>query len=433
MVINSVSPSKMEKARLCEARLDAQMNEDGYEEEQGENAKSGTIAHHAAMLWYRPGSIFTDPGECFRAAMDQCARKELPRGDQVVVVNEMPHEATSVQDARTSFDAIISYYPRSALKVVFAERRYRGPLKNGVPVHMILDLGIDRGNGLLELIDYKTGFITISTEDMFDKDQVLMNLLAARMDPEFAAFTTIQFTYYWSKKGFETGPVALSDERLKDYEHFLALEYQRLLDVKEPTETLNRFCRSCGRKDRCKKYTEWMSEAMGEIKLYTPQEMATLDDDKIMGRYDKIKGQIKALEELQGQLGDHMKGMLAQRQVMEVEGKTFKANMRSSKHDSHSVQAVMALCQAKGKDPSSVFSIKSKEVEQLFSDDLQALAQLNLTKKRGQTAPFLQVTQIGVKRKSSPRKPKADASEQPASTIQGANGAPAIQTEETPL
>jgi hypothetical protein len=414
--------------------LEAQLSDDGYEEEQGEPAKTGTLAHEAAKLWYRPGGTFTDPNECFRAAMDGCAHKELFRGGEKVILNELPHEASSIQEARTMFDMIIAHYKREVLKVIFAERRYKGPLKNGVPVHMILDMGVDRGNGLLELIDYKTGFLSCTTDEMWDKDQVLMNLLAARMDPEFAAFTTIQYTYFWIRKGYETGPISLSDERLKDYEHFLALEYQRLLEVTEPIETLNRFCKSCGRRDKCLKYREWMTEAMGETVLFTPEQLAALDDDAVMGRFEKLKGQIKALDELKDQLGEHLKGVLAQRQLVEVTGKTFKAVMRTSKHDSYSVSTVVALCQAMGKDPSSVFSIKGKEVEQLFSDNPQALSQLNLTKKRGQTAPSLQVVQVGVKRKSSPRKPKADASEQPASTtIQGANGAPAIPTEDTPL
>lgn len=439
MQIGTISPSKLERIRLCESRVEAQLHDSEYEEEQGEMAKGGTLAHEAAKLWYRwspapDGSKtwpYTDPSVCFRAAMDSVSKREFTQGNNVIVNNELPHDAGTIQDARTSFDMIISHYKREVVNIIFTERRYKGTLKNGVPVHLIIDLALDRGNGTLEIVDYKTGFIACTTDDMWDKDQVLMNLLAVSLDPEFAKFTTFQFTYFWVKKGYETGPISLSGERLADYEHFLALEYTRIVEIEKPVESLNRFCGSCGRRTQCSKYREWMTEAMASPALLTPEQMVGMDDDILMGQHEKLKGQIKALENLREQLGDHIKAILTQRQVVELEGRTFKAVIRSSKHNTYSVPAVVALCVANQKDPSAVFSIKSKEVESLFSSDPNALQQLNLTMRRGQTAGSLNIVQVGVKKVMKPRKKKdvVETSQIPDIAIQPAPGTQALAQE----
>src|SRR5438046_14008 len=148
MEVGNLSPSKLETSRLCEARLAGRLNQLGeaeWDEEHGEAASTGTLAHAAAKHWYRP----------------------CPRW---------------IERMRTRDN-------RNQLNIVFAERRYKGKLANNVPVHLIVDLGIDRGNGRLELVDYKTGWISISTDDMYSKDQVLMNMLAvSRYDDSLSYF-----------------------------------------------------------------------------------------------------------------------------------------------------------------------------------------------------------------------------------------------------
>lgn len=435
MNVNTLSPSKMERIRLCEARVEAQLHDDGYDEDQGEPARIGILAHEAAKLWYAPvtdqgGNFvldgygrqtfrFTDPGECFRVAMEACTKKidpatKLPK-------SENPQEISSLSESRQLFDQIISHYKREVLSIVFVERRYKGALSNGVPVHMIIDLAVDRGNGLLEVIDYKTGFIACTTEEMYDKDQVAMNLLAIRLDPQFQNYTTINFTYFWVKKGFETGPVSFSPERLQDYQHMLALEYKRILEIQTPSESLNRFCPSCGRRDQCTKYRKWVAEALQTPTIPTPEEMKMMDDDALMAQSEKIKGQIKTLEELNDRIKVHLTGEITRRQITELEGKTFKAVMRSSKHDSFNVQTVIALALEHKIDPAALFSVSKKQVETLLSDKPGAQQALNMTMKRGQTAPSLAITQIGVKRMSKPRA-KKEATNDPAPVIQPAPG-----------
>src|SRR5664279_4119020 len=57
MDIGNISPSKLESVRLCTARLAGRLNQLGeaeWEEDHGESAASGGLAHAAAKHWYRP-------------------------------------------------------------------------------------------------------------------------------------------------------------------------------------------------------------------------------------------------------------------------------------------------------------------------------------------------------------------------------------------
>jgi hypothetical protein len=102
MHIGTVSPSKLGRLRLCEARVDAQLHDDGYDEEQGEPARIGILAHEAAKLWYRGKArdkkpediLYTDRGECFRAAIESCSKKLNPATKQIE--SELPHEASEL-------------------------------------------------------------------------------------------------------------------------------------------------------------------------------------------------------------------------------------------------------------------------------------------------------------------------------------------------
>lgn len=58
MDLGYLSPSKLEAMRLCESRLVARVTEDDWEEEHGEGAAMGTLAHNGAKIWYRPNETW---------------------------------------------------------------------------------------------------------------------------------------------------------------------------------------------------------------------------------------------------------------------------------------------------------------------------------------------------------------------------------------
>lgn len=466
MDIGFLSPSKLEQARLCEARLAGRLNQLGeaeWDEEHGEGALMGTLAHAAAKHWYRPCEAWikrvrcgedpevlakqaqqmiagvvaqfppaegedengkakrlqllrdaqdqvedqiliqgllkhplTNPNHAFRLAIEECAKARFG--------NELPKDAASVQEARDLFDQIIAHYNRDNLNVVFAERRYKGYIANGVPVHLIIDLGIDRGNGRLEIVDYKTGWITISTEDMYSKDQVLMNLLAAtRYDDTLSYYPYKSFTYYWVRPGFETGPVNFTADRLADYEHYLAVQYQHMLNIGgdnatlKAKESINGFCNSCPRKNQCAAFQRHVGEAMQLARAATTEELDKFDDENAMHQYLRYGSQIKILEASKKALADILKGRVGKTEKREIIGQKARAKMRQDRMDGYDPASVIRLAPLCGVDLASIASFGKEKVEKAFGSNTEAMRQLQITMRRGSKAPFVDVREIGKK------------------------------------
>ena len=469
MIIGNLSPSKLEAVRLCEARLAGRLNQLGegeWEEEHGEPAAVGGLAHGAAKHWYRPcpqwitrvragespealaaqadtlrkqavasipqvplddvgataeykekvqaavnaadEQIFTegllkhpysDPGYCFRKAIDDGSRSEAIPGK---VENELPREAGGVSESRDMFESIIHHYIRDNLNIVFGERRYKGTLANGVKVHLIIDLGIDRGGGRLEIVDYKTGYITCTTDEMYSKDQVLMNMLAVeRYDSSLGFYPHKSFTYLWVRQGFETGPVSFTRERLTDYEHYLAVMYQHLLNLKDPSESINRFCGSCPRRlGACGRYRIHVAEAMGLLRSVTAEEIGDIDMESLCARHDTLNGQIKILEESKKNISGIVKGRLEVDPKKQWVGEAYKATVRQNKSDGYDTATVLSLCTINGVDASSVVSVGKKKVEETFGNNPQAMQMLSVTMRRGATSAFVDVRKLGSKQEA---------------------------------
>src|SRR5690606_470873 len=117
MRLNSLSPSKLKAARLCEARLHAKLAGE-IEDESGEGARVGTLAHTAAKHWYRPISFVQDPvlankyrgvsacqtpDEAFKLAMAELANKKHPKTGEPEP--ELPGTPSGIQEAKDMFDS----------------------------------------------------------------------------------------------------------------------------------------------------------------------------------------------------------------------------------------------------------------------------------------------------------------------------------------
>jgi hypothetical protein len=430
--VSTLSPTKLETARLCEARLAAKMHDEEYEEEQGSGALIGVLAHGAAKNWYRycyytnpeTGKIVTGepkptdvrvpvntPDEAFEAAMQECAESVDFDGNPA---SQLPKEPNDVIEARTMFDMIIANYNRDVVKVLYAERRYKGHLSNGVPIHTIIDLILDRGNGVIEVVDFKTGFITCTEDEMMNKDQVLMNLVVLNQDQDLARFPHKQFTYFWVRKGFQTGPVSMPVERLKDYELFLLYEYQRLLNIQEPKESINRFCGSCGRRHKCQKFADFVAEALGKPKELTPEEAAAVDDETLLSQSDLLKGQIQLLESRREAIGEVIKLRMKNANVKEIVGDKFKVRLQQNISTSYSYTTVARLCNERNVNLGDLVSLSKSKVEAAFSSDADAMAALTQTMQKFSTAPFIVVSpKSAAKRTAATAKAALDGS-QPA-------------------
>lgn len=453
MEVRNLSPTKLKQSRLCEARLLARYGGDeDYSEDKGERALLGTLAHKAAELWFRPDpqwvkqiltasaglaesatsreeyyaqydrlvadlaarGVLKHPlpdrqegesdeqlrkrafNECFQRAIEQSKPAELP------------DEPASVEEAKDCFGTIVAAYDREKIDVVFTERVYKGTVGGGVPVHCILDLGINRRDGTIEIVDYKTGFMTMSAEEMHSEDQVLVDLLAARQDRDLAGFDRHQFTYFWAQHASTSGPVWISDDRLTDYEYWLTIKYQYLLNLTEETatETINSFCPSCGRRDKCKVYGQLLAEAMGMAEGITPEQAEAMDLEGMMAIHSKLHAQEKFILDSRKTISKMLLAHLEDNHQTKHEGDLYSVSRQQRSGVDYSVADVLEVCQQRSVDPSRVLTVSTGRLKSVFADDEAAMRQLNERAIKSPQSAYVVVREISANKERAKRSPK---------------------------
>jgi hypothetical protein len=85
---------------------------------------------------------------------------------------------------------------------------------------------------------------------------------------------------------------------------------------------------------------------------------------------------------------------LNQKQILTDE---FKGSLRQNACSDFDVATVVSLCQINGTDTASVVSASKKKVMAVFGSNPQAMQMLNMTMRRGATAPFIVVNALGRK------------------------------------
>jgi RecB family exonuclease len=414
----ALSPTRLEMVRTCEARMMAKYDKGfdaEFSEQKGDMAMVGILAHEAAKYWYRAAiADATDEQKAQGATLDtafQAALEELgPKG-------ELPKVATGAAEAKALFAQIVAFYDRDALTILFAERRYQGALPNGVPVNLVLDLGVGRADGTLEIIDYKTGFIITSYDEMFDKDQVLLNILAVSLDTTFAEYPQKAFRYFWVQSSFESRPVTMPPHALADYLAWMAEEYQRILAIEQPAEMLNRFCQSCGRRFRCTAFAELMTGAMLKPDLLDADALEGLSLDDVMARYETVATQIKLLDASKKVLSEYMQQAMEDAGAKELTGATRRVSLRQSGRVDFPARAVISLCAKYGEDPAPLMTVVKGRLDTAFSDRPEAMSELTLAASRTMNKAYVQIGKPKKERKPrAKRTKKAAPAETPAET-----------------
>jgi len=394
--ISHITPSRLEAARLCEARAIAQAVDEEYEEESGEGARIGTLAHAAAQFWFHPlyRAQVPDVERAFALGIDQCSK-----------YGEMPLQPDGVSEAKTLFKCITEFYNRDAIRVVFAERAYKGGLANGVPVSLRIDMGVDRGNGVLEVIDYKTGFLTTSDGEMRAKDQVLLNLLAVCRDPELSQFPTKKFTYFWVRHGEASASVELSSEELDAYELALAYEYQRLLNLTNPVERINPFCMSCGRRSECVKFRQLLQEAF-IVEGIDEAQMAAIGDGDLMKITARFQSQVKILDAivstLKGLLLGRLDALSQRGQEAKIAADGLQASRVQPRQSYYDTEVVLSLCRMHNIAAGDVVSVNKKKVDEALTDKPGALQQLQRSMRHGRSSPYVRLSAVPASRRRAP-------------------------------
>jgi hypothetical protein len=175
-------------------------------------------------------------------------------------------------------------------------------------------------SGALEIVDFKTGFISMPDDEMLDEEQVIMNLFATRYDPSLKQFRRHRFSYFWVRDDRLSLPVELTETELKDVEEWLRQQYAYIQSVKEPRETPNSFCVSCSRRSQCAAYRSLIAEAFAFDEAKADAVIEGSDTDETIRQHERIGIQAKVLDRVRSALGDRLTTLLRQGGLRTLEG-----------------------------------------------------------------------------------------------------------------
>ncbi len=147
----------------------------------------------------------------------------------------------------------------------------------------------------------------------------------------------------------------------------------------------------------CVKYRAHVSDAMGANPPLTAEEMNALGDSDVMGAYEKASSQIKLLEARKKSIGEFLRGKMARLNTKQIITDEYKSTLQQNACSDFDVATVVSLCQLNGTDTASVVSASKKSVMAVFGSNPQAMQMLNMTMRRGATAPFVVVRALGRK------------------------------------
>jgi hypothetical protein len=177
------------------------------------------------------------------------------------------------------------------------------------------------------------------------------------------------------------------------------------LDLKEPTETINQYCTSCGRRMECKSYLALVSEMMTLTKALTPAEAAALTIEQVMAQYGRYKSQEKLIENSRKLLGKILMGELDRQGAKSIEGTKFKVTKQQKAGITHSPEAVIEICREKGLNPARLMSVSAASLLEVFKTDPIALDRFFKAARAAPQSPYVLVKEISAKKALKGAKP----------------------------
>jgi putative RecB family exonuclease len=170
------------------------------------------------------------------------------------------------------------------------EYRFNVTLDNGVPLIGAFDKVLEIGDGMVEIVDYKTSKIAMSQSEAQSNIQVgVYNAVARKLFPK----KHIRLNWHYLRPGMKQLKITVSDEDTKFFESFLKSLYNKILNTseKEMFPTPNQFCGWCDFRGMCKAYQSMLSDVEDFGKPLTE-----MSNSEFVKEWEKIKNQKKAVD-----------------------------------------------------------------------------------------------------------------------------------------
>lgn len=304
MIPKSFSATSLQVAEGCLSRYKAQVIDRGAQF-QGDAANVGLVCHDT--LEHLVKGVFIKRDLAWE--WEVCERLFHEAFHRVIGPNEsVPEYGDALSLVRKWFFADNRYEDLAAVTVLSVESKNNFEIPAGVddgtgvlrehkfPVNYIMDRVERIGPGEYKVVDYKSNWVPLNFHQLKDKIQARLYALALQIVYRDAQRIWVEFDFL----RHEAVSVVFTRQDNADTWRMLKRAVQRVVDTSdadaEKSETLNMECGWCVKKATCK--TMNSNVAVGGLLSLGPGAAAV--------RFGEIGAQIKALKQLESELGDYL-------------------------------------------------------------------------------------------------------------------------------
>lgn len=342
MLPKSFSATSLQVAEGCLSRYKAQIIDRGAQF-QGDAANVGLVCHSTLEQLLKGVFIrcdipwaWTTAEQLFDEAYDEIIGADRSRpeyADAYSLVRKWFYRDGRLEEL--SRVKILSLEAKNNFEVPAGVEDEAGVLREvKFPVNYIMDR-VDRLEpGVYRVVDYKTNWVPLNAEQLRTKIQARLYALALQIIYKDATRIWVEFDFL---RHDSVGVVFTKEDNAETW-RMLKRQVQRIVSTSdtdaEKQETLNNECGWCVRKATCK--TLASNVAVGGILALGPGPAAV--------RMAEIKAQVKALQQLESELGDYLLKQLMHNKTIDLDLDEARIQLKRSSRrtlDHHRVAEIL--------------------------------------------------------------------------------------------
>lgn len=279
-------------------------------------------------------------------------------------------------------------------EILGVETPFQFYLSNGVPVKGVIDRIDKLSEEEIELIDYKTGFLSISENEMRSDVQLGIYELVVRQLYPWAKRVKLTLNY------LNFGPTSIykSEEERTTLASYLISMYNRIDKAIEEKQELkpriNKFCSFCEYKSKCVEYKTFLSSKDVDEQatfngIISPANDIVIPVEQVSVFLDRLKAKSKILKDMQEKINDFLKEYIkanGNEKGVQLGNKNF--SLARKKYTIYDVNTIVDLFKDKV-DLNLILEPRKSIIDGFIEKDKQAAEALSKTKKTTFSEPYV--------------------------------------------
>lgn len=251
-----------------------------------------------------------------------------------------------------------------------------------------IDLPLDRGEGILEIVDFKTSVLPKSTFEL--EEDVQMNVYYYAAQKLFPEFKKIRLTLYYLRYDQAVTVERVIGEDVNFiswFEDFLRATYRQILNDQTHNATPNEFCAYCIGRKECN-YVPSIEAEFDTLRNANISETSSITE--LLKQYDKIRYMLGVLEQKEEEIKEVFKKILTS-----VDSDCIKYNSRtiSLRNNPKTVYNPVTVYELLGPEKFfEVVEVRKQKVDKIVGDNQELLKKLRSTAHINYGKPYVVIS-----------------------------------------